>query len=159
MSKNLIFILFIIQLLISCNNTSEKTEIIQNESNSNELDSMIDINKKDSNYTLADSVSNPYDNELETDDKPKIEIVLSQECQQFIDDYSELLSEYELLLQQINEDEGNINLIMAKTSLEDELEFFLSDPVSFKCSNNQNEGSSLFIEELEKINSRKDALY
>ncbi|MBM78706.1 MAG: hypothetical protein CL846_09505 [Crocinitomicaceae bacterium] len=159
MSKNLIFILFIIQLLISCNNTSEKTEIIQNESNSNELDSMIDINKKDSNYTLADSVSKPYNNELETDDKPKIEIVLSQECQQFIDDYSELLSEYELLLQQINEDEGNINLIMAKTSLEDELEFFLSDPVSFRCSNNQNKGSSLFNEELEKINSRKDALY
>ena len=159
MSKNLIFILFIIQLLISCNNNSEKTEIIQNESNSNELDSIIDINKNDSNYTLADSVSKSNDNELEIDDKPKIEIVLSQECQQFIDDYSQLLSEYELLLQQINEDEGNINLIMAKTSLEDELEFFLSDPVSFKCSNNQNEGSSLFIEELEKINSRKDALY
>ena len=86
-------------------------------------------------------------------------VFLSESCQQFIDDYKQLITDYESILSKINEDDGNINLIIAKSSIEDELQSMLSDPVNFECSNSKCIGSSLFLEEIEAINIRKDALY
>jgi hypothetical protein len=105
-----------------------------------------------------DSILIDHSNDLEL--QPLEEVVfLSESCQQFIDDYKQLITNYESILSKINEDDGNINLIIAKSSIEDELQSMLSDPVNFECSNSKCTGSSLFLEEMEAINIRKDALY
>lgn len=160
MSKSFTIFVFVIQLLISCNSSSEKNDVKLNEPNINKLDSITEIVKKDSASILSkDTITKKHDNTLELKKETEIEIVLSEECQEFIDDYSQLLDEYESLLKQLNEDNEDINLIIARNSLEEELESFSSDPTSFQCSNKNDKSVSLFNQELEKINSRKDALY
>ena len=114
-------------------------------------DSLLDFHEIDT--TLLDN-----NDELENSDEGEV-VFLSETCQQFIDDYKRLISDYESILFKMKEDDGNINLIIAKSSLENELEAMLSDPVNFQCSNSKCIGSSLFLEEMEAINIKKDALY
>jgi hypothetical protein len=60
-------------------------------------------------------------NELEIKEE-QIVVFLSEPCQQFIDDYKQLITDYELILLKIKEDDGNINLIIAKSSIETDLQ-------------------------------------
>jgi len=150
-----IILLFSI-LLISCNGSPEKenTLLQHNQATIQKpflKDSLLEFPKIDT--MLIDN-----NDELENSDKSEV-VFLSETCQQFINDYKRLISDYETILIKIKEDDGNINLIIAKSSLEGELEAMLSDPVNFQCSNSKCIGSSLFLEEMEAINIRKDALY
>lgn len=149
-------ILFFSILFVSCNGSSEKQNTsVQDKQASTQKpvlkDSLLDFPEIDT--TLLDN-----NDELENSDKGEV-VFLSETCQQFIDDYKRLISDYESILLKMKEDDGNINLIIAKSSLEDELEAMLSDPVNFQCSNSKCIGSSLFLEEMEAINIKKDALY
>ncbi|MDG2343410.1 MAG: hypothetical protein P8L23_02415 [Flavobacteriales bacterium] len=156
MTRSFNIILFFSVLLISCNGSPEKE-------NSSLQHNQATIQKpilKDSllEFPDIDTISIDNNHELENSDKGEV-VFLSETCQQFIDDYKRLISDYESILIKMKEDDGNINLIIAKSSLEDELEAMLSDPVNFQCSNSKCIGSSLFLEEMEEINIRKDALY
>ena len=149
-------ILFFSILFVSCNGSSEKqnTSVQDKQATAQKpvlKDSLLDFPEIDT--TLLDN-----NDELENSDIGEV-IFLSETCQQFIDDYKRLISDYESILIKMKEDDGNINLIIAKSSLEDELEAMLSDPVNFQCSNSKCIGSSLFLEEMEAINIKKDALY
>lgn len=152
--RKLIVILFF-PFLFSCgdsNSINAEDQIHLNETQQVlNYDTLIEI-------TNFDSISIDNSNDLEL--QPAEEVVfLSESCQQFLDDYEQLITDYESILSKINEDDGNINLIIAKSSIEDELQAMLSDPVNFECSNSKCIGSSLFLEEMEAINIRKDALY
>lgn len=153
--RNLIVILFF-PFLFSCgdsNPINAEDQIHPNETQQQVLnyDTLIEINN-------IDSISIDNSNDLELQSAEEV-VFLSESCQQFLDDYEQLITDYESILSKINEDDGNINLIIAKSSIEDELQAMLSDPVNFECSNSKCIGSSLFLEEMEAINIRKDALY
>ena len=156
MIRNFNVILFFSILFVSCNCSSEKqNKSFQDKQSTTQKpvlkDSLLDFPEIDT--TLLDN-----NDELENSDKGEV-VFLSETCQQFINDYKRLISDYELILIKMKEDDGNINLIIAKSSLENELEAMLSDPVNFQCSNSKCIGSSLFLEEMEAINIKKDALY
>jgi hypothetical protein len=152
--RNLIVILFF-PFLLSCSESNSVNDVGQIHTTETQqvlnYDTLHEINN-------IDSIAIDYSNDLEL--QPEEEVVfLSESCQQFIDDYKQLINDYESILSKINEDDENINLIIAKSSIEDELQAMLSDPVNFECSNSKCIGSSLFLDEMEAINIRKDALY
>jgi hypothetical protein len=152
--RNLIVILFL-PFLLSCNDSNSVSNVDQIYPTETQeflnYDTLLEINNIDS-ILMVDS------NDLELQYEEEV-VFLSESCQQFIDDYKQLIANYESILTKINEDDVNINLIIAKSSIEDELQAMLSDPVNFECSNSKCIGSSLFLEEMELINISKDALY
>ena len=149
-------IVFVFILLFSCNSSTEKeNKSLQHNQRLNQKHILQDSIVK---LIAVDTISIDINAELENSDEGEI-VYLSEICQQFIDDYKQLISDYESILLKMKEDDGNINLIIAKSSIEDELESILSDPINFQCSNSKCVGSSLFLEEMEAINIRKDALY
>ena len=152
--RNLIIFLFF-PFFFSCDDSNPVNAVDQ--IHTSETEQILDYDTH-VEITNVDSISIDYSNDLEL--QPVEEVVfLSETCQQFIDDYKQLITDYESILSKIKEDDGNINLIIAKSSIEDELQAMLSDPVNFECSNSKCIGSSLFLEEMEAINIRKDALY
>ena len=145
--RNLIVILFF-PFLLSCSESNSVNDVGQIHTTETQqvlnYDTLHEINN-------IDSIAIDYSNDLEL--QPEEEVVfLSESCQQFIDDYKQLINDYESILSKINEDDENINLIIAKSSIEDELQAMLSDPVNFECSNSKCIGSSLFLDEMEAIN-------
>ena len=78
---------------------------------------------------------------------------ISEECKLFLEDYANAISSYTTILEKIEANQDNINLIIARSSQEEDMYSYSSDPQMFRCLQNP-----AFKKQVEILNNKRDKL-
>ena len=73
---------------------------------------------------------------------------LDPQCQAFLDDYATEINNYLELITQIEQNGSNIELMLKRNSIEENMQSFFSDPTMLKCSS-----SELFSSKMDSLNA------
>jgi hypothetical protein len=103
-----------------------------------------------------DSAMTAYENDMTLEIKEiaeeKIDPI-SEDCKSFLEEYAGSIKSFSGLLNKIEKNPDDINLMIARTSEEEELYSFASKPQMFKCSQNE-----AFKKQVEILNNKRDKL-
>ena len=78
---------------------------------------------------------------------------ISESCKLFLEDYAAIIASFDQLLNSIDDNPDNINLIIARTSQEEELNGYSSDPQMFQCLQNP-----AFKKQVDILNNKRERL-
>lgn len=159
-----IFIFLISLLLLACNTNVPSNEILKDEtylmgdtltepaviSDSSILfkDTLIPLQK--------DSLRDAYENDLSLEIKEIVEEKIdpiSEDCKLFLEEYAASISSFNSLLESIENNPENINLIIARSSLEEDMYAYSSNPKMFQCIQN-----TAFQKQIDILNNKRDKL-
>ena len=73
---------------------------------------------------------------------------LDPPCQAFLDDYATEINNYLDVITQIEQNGSNIELMLKRNSIEENMQSFFSDPTMLKCSSNE-----LFSSKMDSLNA------
>ena len=76
---------------------------------------------------------------------------LDSQCQAFLDDYATEINNYLDLITQIEQNGSNIELMLKRNSVEENMQSFFSNPTMLKCSS-----SELFSSKMDSLNALMD---
>jgi hypothetical protein len=157
-------IFFVSMLFITCN-TSESSKPVFEEKVNLEEDSLIETTlildsistDQDSLINFEkDSVRNAYENDLSLEikeiEEEKIDPI-SEDCMLFLEDYVAAISSFSSLLESIDKNPENINLIIARSSQEEQMYAYSSNPQMFQCIQNE-----AFQKQVDILNNKRDKL-
>ena len=159
-----LIIIFISMLFIACN-TSESAKTIIEEKVILLEDSLIektldlDTISLDQDSLLKfekDSVRKAYENDFSLEIKEIEEEKtdpISEECKFFLEDYATSISSFSSLLESIDQNPENINLIIARSSQEEQMYAYTSNPQMFQCIQNE-----AFQKQVDILNNKRDKL-
>lgn len=152
-------VLFLI-LLISC--SSDKVDVDSIKENINNVETIIDSTlieeaKEDTiNEVLIEEERAVYENSTSLEIKKieeEIEDPISEECMIFLEEYASSISDFVSLNDNISKNPDDINLMIARSSQEDILYSYSSNPITFSCSSNK-----AFKKQFEILNNKRDKL-
>ena len=105
---------------------------------------------------LKDSSRAAYEEDLSLEIKEieeEKEDPISESCKLFLEDYAATIASFDQLLNSIDNNPDNINLIIARSSQEEELNGYSSDPQMFQCLQNP-----AFKKQVDILNNKRERL-
>ena len=108
------------------------------------------------NPVLEDSSRAAYEEDLSLEIKEieeEKEDPISESCKLFLEDYAATIASFDQLLNSIDDNPDNINLIIARSSQEEELNGYSSDPQMFQCLQNP-----AFKKQVDILNNKRERL-
>tara|TARA_B110000438_G_C15703295_1_gene602026 strand:+ start:118 stop:615 length:498 start_codon:yes stop_codon:yes gene_type:complete len=159
-----IFIFLIPLFMFSCSANEETDEILMDETYlmddtltaSAVISDSISISQDTLIALRKDSIRDAYENDLSLEikeiEEEKIDPI-TEDCKLFLEDYAASISSFASLLESIEKNPENINLIIARSSQEEEMYAYSSNPQMFQCIQN-----TAFQKQIDILNNKREKL-
>jgi hypothetical protein len=150
--------------MLSCSPNEKTDEILMDETYfiddtltaSVVISDSVSISKDTLVFLKKDSIRDAYENDLSLEIKEIEEEKtdpISEDCKLFLEDYAASISSFATLLESIENNPENINLIIARSSQEEEMYAYSSNPQMFQCIQN-----AAFQKQIDILNSKREKL-
>jgi len=155
------FIFFFLTAVVACSSPTADLDSLKEKSTPSvvvvdaELDTLTTVQDTLA-PVLEDSLRTAYEEDLSLEIKEieeEKDDPISESCMLFLEDYAATIASFDQLLKSIDDNPDNINLIIARSSQEEELNGYSSDPQMFQCLQNP-----AFKKQVDILNNKRERL-